>query len=307
MSALRCKLPVRPDPPDRDLDDCCRTDSLAHRPLRPETRLEMQMAKQNPIDVLSHNRAAWNKKVDEQNCWTVPVTREAVERARHGQFALLLTPTKPVPMGWFPPLKHARTLCLASGGGQQGPLLAAAGAVVTVFDNSPKQLAQDRLVAERDGLKIDTMEGDMADLSRFPDETFDLIVHPCSNCFVPDVRPVWRECCRVLRRGGVLLAGFNNPLRYLFDDELMENGSLEVRHAIPYSDFAAMGDAARRRLILDEMRPMEFSHTLNDQIGGQLEAGLLLSGFFEDGYGLAGQDPISRYVDSFIATRAIKP
>jgi len=31
--------------------------------------------------------------------------------------------------------------CLASGGGQQGPVLAAAGAHVTVFDNSPRQLA----------------------------------------------------------------------------------------------------------------------------------------------------------------------
>ena len=80
-------------------------------------------------------------------------------------------------------------LCLASGGGQQGPILAAAGANVTVFDNSPRQLAQDRLVADREGLAIETVLGDMADLSAFPDARFDLIVHPVSNVFVPDVRP----------------------------------------------------------------------------------------------------------------------
>src|SRR5205085_1973198 len=100
---------------------------------------------------------------------------------------------------WFPPVAGLEVLCLASGGGQQGPILAAAGARVTVFDNSPNQLAQDRLVADREGLALETVRGDMADLAAFPDARFDLIVHPCSNMFVPDVRPVWREAFRVLR------------------------------------------------------------------------------------------------------------
>ena len=258
------------------------------------------------MDILSHNRDSWNKRVDEKNRWTCSVTTEVVDIARRGIFELVLTPTKPVPVSWFPSLKGARTLCLASGGGQQGPLLAAAGALVTVFDNSPKQLAQDRYVAERDGLKIETLQGDMVDLSAFADESFDLIVHPVSNCFAPDVRPVWRECHRVLRHEGILLAGFANPLRYLFDDETMENGSLEVRHTIPYSDVTALTDAARRRLILEEMRPLEFGHTLADQIGGQLEAGLLLTGFYEDRVSEVERDPISRFIDTFIATRAVK-
>lgn len=128
------------------------------------------------MDVCNHNRAAWDRNVETQNPWTQPVGREIVERARQGQFELFLTPTKPVPLDWFPELSGTPTLCLASGGGQQGPLLAAAGALVTVFDNSPKQLGQDCLVAEREGLSIDTVEGDMADLSAFSDATFDLVV-----------------------------------------------------------------------------------------------------------------------------------
>jgi SAM-dependent methyltransferase len=259
------------------------------------------------MDILSHNRASWNRKVHERDRWTCTVTPEVIEQARRGKFELVLTPTKPVPMSWFPRLAGATTLCLASGGGQQGPLLAASGAVVTVFDNSPDQLRQDRVVAERDGLAIKTILGDMADLSIFADEVFDLIVHPVSNCFVPDVRPVWRECFRVLRHGGVLLAGFVNPLRYIFENELIDNGNLEVRHPIPYSDLDHLGDERRRHLIEDEMRPLEFGHTLADQIGGQLEAGLLLSSFFEDRIGDADNDPISRYIATFIATRAIKP
>ncbi len=233
-------------------------------------------------------------------------TAEVIERARRGQFELLLTPTKPVPLDWFPTLAGTPTLCLASGGGQQGPLLAAAGAVVTVYDNSPKQLAQDRLVAEREGLSLATIEGDMADLSVFSDGAFGLIVHPVSNFFVPDIRPVWRECFRVLRAGGVLLAGFANPVRYLFDDERMQNGSLEVRHAIPYSDITDLSDTDRQRLILEELQPLEFAHTLADQIGGQLDAGFVMNGFFEDGYPEPNNDPISRYMKTFIASRAVK-
>ena len=54
-------------------------------------------------------------------------------------------------------------LCLASAGGQQAPIFAAAGAMVTSFDNSPVQLAKDELVADRDGLDIHLVQGDMAD------------------------------------------------------------------------------------------------------------------------------------------------
>ena len=135
------------------------------------------------MDVLLHNRESWDKRVDEKDRWTQPVTREVIERARQGEFGLVLTPTKAVPRSWFPELRGIQVLCLASGGGQQGPLLAAAGAAVTVFDLSPRQLAQDRFVAEREQLVLETIEGDMADLSAFADGRFQLIVHPCSNCF----------------------------------------------------------------------------------------------------------------------------
>ena len=114
------------------------------------------------MDVQSHNRAAWNRNVDEGNRWTRRVSTETVNEARRGRFELLLTPTKPVPMEWFPELGGTPTLCLVSAGGQQAPVLAAAGANVTVFDNSPKQLEHDHLVAKRDGLQIKLFEGDMA-------------------------------------------------------------------------------------------------------------------------------------------------
>jgi 2-polyprenyl-3-methyl-5-hydroxy-6-metoxy-1,4-benzoquinol methylase len=94
-----------------------------------------------------------------------------------------LTPSKNVPKTWFSDIHGKRVLCLASAGGQQAPILAAAGAVVTSFDNSPVQLAKDQLVADRDGLTIELVQGDMANLSCFKDASFDLIFHPVSNFF----------------------------------------------------------------------------------------------------------------------------
>jgi len=157
------------------------------------------------MDIRAYNREAWNRQVEEGNEWTLPVSSEVIAAARKGQWQIVLTPIKPVPQAWFPKLAGLDTLCLASAGGQQAPVLAAAGGKVTVLDNSPRQLAQDRFVAERDGLSIITVEGDMRDLSMFSDQSFGLIFHPVSNLFVPDIRPVWRETFRVLRREGVLL------------------------------------------------------------------------------------------------------
>src|SRR4051794_28259187 len=117
------------------------------------------------MDIRELNKALWDKEVDKGSKWTQPVPPEVIARARKGEFSLLLTPSLPVPKAWFPPLPKTKVLCLASGGGQQGPVLAAAGAEVTVLDNSPRQLAQDRMVAERDELSLRTVEGDMRNLS----------------------------------------------------------------------------------------------------------------------------------------------
>src|ERR1043165_6836288 len=158
------------------------------------------------MDIRSYNREAWNREVEGgKNRWSQPVDSETIARAKQGDFSVLLTENIPVPHKWFPPLRGADVLCLASGGGQQGPIFAAAGARVTVFDNSPAQLQQDRLVAERESLPVRTVEGDAADLSMFSDESFGLIFNPVSTVFMPDVRLVWKESARVLRRDGLLM------------------------------------------------------------------------------------------------------
>jgi SAM-dependent methyltransferase len=259
------------------------------------------------VDIRKYNREAWDLEVEKGNRWTVPAGPETIAEARRGRWEIVLTPVKPVPRGWFPPLADTEVLCLASGGGQQGPILAAAGARVTVLDNSPKQLDADRMVAARESLPLRAVEGDMADLSMFAPASFGLVVHPISNCFAPRVRPVWREAFRVLRPGGVLVAGFVNPAVYLFDRELSESkGILQARHRLPYSDLESLTEEERGRSF-GKGEPLEFSHTLEDQLDGQLEAGFVITGFYEDSYPPEADDPLARLMPLFLATRAVKP
>ena len=256
------------------------------------------------MDVRAFNRHAWDKQVEQSNPYTKPASPEVIAAARQGQWQISLTDTKPVPQAWFPDLTGLDILGLAASGGQQGPILAVAGGQVTVFDNSPKQLAQDRAVADREGLDIRLVEGDMADLSIFADGSFDLIVHPISNVFVPDVGPVWAEAYRVLRPRGIMLAGFMNPVEFIFDFYRLDNdGVLEVKYPLPFAG-TSLSEAERER-DFGRDAPLEFSHTFDDLIGGQLAAGFMLTGFYED-YRQDGL-PISKYMPSFFATRAIKP
>ena len=260
------------------------------------------------MEIRAHNREAWDREVARGNRWTVPVSSEVIRAARAGRWDIVLTPTKPVPRTWFPdPLAGRDVLCLASGGGQQAPVLAAAGAHVTVLDNSPRQLEQDALVAARDGLTIRTLEGDMTAMPQLEDEAFDVVVHPVSNLFVPDVVPVWQEAFRVLRPGGRLLAGFVNPSVFLFDPEQAERtGVLQVRHAIPYADTDSLDEEALDRRIRDQ-RPLEHGHTLAAQIGGQLAAGFRLIGLYEDRVAPGPEDLLEHFMDTCIATCAVKP
>ena len=256
------------------------------------------------MDIHAYNKNAWNKEVEGgENRWTQPVSHEIIEKARQGEFGILLTENISVPHRWFSPLKGADVLCLASGGGQQGPVLAAVGANVTVFDNSPAQLKQDRLVAEREALTLRTVEGDAADLSMFADESFDLIFNPVSTVFMSDVRAVWKECARVLRHGGILMTGSMNPVHYIFDLFKTDEGVLEVAYSIPYSDMTSLSDEDREEYLKRGL-PLEFGHSLTDLLGGQCAAGLMITDLYED---VMLDSPLGKFHPNYIATRAIKP
>jgi SAM-dependent methyltransferase len=253
------------------------------------------------MDAVEHNRAAWDREVESGNEWTVPVSSEDTAKARAGEWSVVLIGYEPVPRDWFPAsMSGVDLLALASGGGQQGPILAAAGATVTVLDNSSRQLARDAEVAARDGLAVRTVLGDMRDLSEFDDASFDVVFNPVSNVFCPDLEPVWRESYRVLRPGGILMVGFLNPDIFIFDMSQVDAGHLVVKHRIPYSTLD-LSEQERQDAFGDG--PIEFTHTMTEQIGGQITAGFVLTHFVEAPH---HADATAQYMPGYFATRAVK-
>ncbi|WP_201743708.1 class I SAM-dependent methyltransferase [Roseiconus nitratireducens] len=254
------------------------------------------------MDSTDFNRTAWDNIAAQGRKWFTPASGAEIEAARSGEFSIRLTACKPIPAGWLGSVRGRRVLALAAGGGHQGPLLAAAGADVTVVDFSAGQLAIDRQLATEHSLPLETVLADMADLSSIPDASFDMVVNPCSVNFVADARPVWREAARVLRAGGVLLTGVMLPVNFLFDAVQRDRGKLKIRFSIPYSDLQLPPEERDRTL--GPQRPIDFGHSLSDLLGGQLDAGFQLTDLMEDRWG--GKDVLSERTATFLATRAVK-
>lgn len=228
--------------------------------------------------------------------WGVPIDHETYEKAKSGSWDVLLTPTKPVPHEWFGELKGKKVLGLASGGGQQMPIFTALGAECTVLDYSPAQLESERLVAQREGYAIEIVRADMTKPLPFADESFNLIFHPVSNCYVEEVEPIWRECWRVLKYGGVLLAGLDNGVNFYFDD-----AEEKIAFTMPFNP---VKNEEHRKFLADQDCGMQFSHSLTDQIGGQLRAGFRLADVYEDTNGAGNLH--EHNIPTFWATRAVK-
>ncbi|MEM7456233.1 MAG: class I SAM-dependent methyltransferase [Planctomycetota bacterium] len=267
------------------------------------TEQKPQSKNAGPADnATEFNRDAWEKIAEQGDRLFHVASSEQIEAARSGMLDIKLTPTKKVPSEWLSPINGLDVLCLAGGGGLQGPILAAAGANVTVTDISHSQLERDDEVARRENLVITTVAADMCTLEPFADESFDLIINPTAICYVPDPTPVWNSCHRVLRKEGTLISGNMNPVNFLFDIFQRDRGLLEVANRIPYCDLNLPEEQQERVLAAD--RPVEFSHTLTSLIGGQINAGFRITGFYEDRWG--GKDCVSDLIDVFFVTRSGK-
>ena len=165
-----------------------------------------------------------------------------------------------------------------------------------MLDYSPKQLESERMVAEREGYDIEIVRADMTKPLPFEDGSFDLIFHPVSNCYVREVLPIWRECFRVLSRGGVLLAGLDNGLVYAFNDE-----ETALVNTLPFDPLA---NEEQLRILEAGDDGIQFSHTIEEQIGGQLAAGLRLTDVYGDTNGTGNL--YEHNIPTYWATRAVK-
>ena len=249
------------------------------------------------MDYQSINAQAIDRWVETGWEWGIPITHQQYADALEGRWDLLLTPTKPVPHDWFGDLRGKKVLGLASGGGQQIPILTALGAECTVLDYSEKQLESERMVARREGYAVQIVRADMTKSLPFPDDSFDLIFHPVSNCYVEKVEPIFRECYRVLKPGGALLGGYDNGFGYTVDE-----AEERVVNSLPFNP---LKNPEQMRELQETDSGVKFSHTMEEQLGGQLAAGFCLTALYEDTNGAGRLHEMG--IPCFIAVRAVKP
>ena len=242
------------------------------------------------------NAQTIDRWVEEGWEWGRPISHEEYTAATKGIWDVKLTPVRTVPHEWFGDLKGKKILGLASGGGQQIPVFAALGAECTVLDYSERQLESERLVADREGYEVEIIRGDMTKPLPFDDESFDLIFHPVSNCYMKEVKPIWKECLRILKPGGILLSGVDHYINYIVDSE--------EEKIVNHLPFDPLTDEEQRKQLESEDAGMQFSHTLEEQINGQLEAGFTLTALYEDTNGEGRLHELN--IPTFLAMRSVK-
>lgn len=189
------------------------------------------------------------------------------------------------PDGWVGELEGRRVLCLAGGGGRESACFALLGAAVTVFDLSPEQLERDRAAAAHYGTRVETVRGDMRDLSALEGAGFDIVWHSYSINFVPDARAVFREVARVARPGGLYRLMCANPFALGATPRDWDGRGYALTQA--YVEGAAV-QAADEEWVYEsaprEQAPpgREYRHGLGTLLGGMAERGFRVLRATED-------------------------
>lgn len=214
-----------------------------------------------------HNRKAWDALVRAQDRFARP--------AEDDDFANpLATVDGP---GWLgKSIAGRRLLCLASGGGRQSALYAAAGALVTVVDISAEMLALDRQVAAERRLQIRAIEASMDDLGALQPASFDIVIQPVSTCYVPDVCAVYRQVARVLVAGGIYVSQHKQPSSLQAAVEPSPRGYELTEPYYRQGPLPAVVGSPHR-----EAGTLEFLHRWEELIGGMCRAGFVVEDLLE--------------------------
>lgn len=249
-----------------------------------------------PDEIREHNRAAWDR-----------MAREGHRFARPARQADLDSPLASVDgPGWLGgDITGQRVLCLAAGGGRQGPLYAAAGAIVTVVDISDEMLQLDREFAAQRGIDLRTVCASMDDLSPFPNQSFDIVIHPVSTCYVQDLGAVYREVARVLVPGGIYISQHKQPVSLQTDVANTGPGYL-IRHE--YYRGQPLPPIQRSNLVR-EPDTWEYVHSLESIIGTMCRAGFVIEDLSEPRHADPAAEPgsfghRSRFVPPYLRIKA---
>jgi SAM-dependent methyltransferase len=214
------------------------------------------------------------------------------------------------PYHWLNWSSIGSVLCLACGGGQQGPLFASLGIEVTSLDISKDQLEKDRVTAEVRGFHLECVLCDMLDLSTLSGKKFDLVYQAVSACYVPSVESLYEEIAKVVNLGGEYWVEHQNPLHHQLEGLGTWNGrGYEIRHPQITSakyEWVSSDDDAK-----SDATVWHFIHSMTNLIGSLCNAGFSIERFAErpsgDHRATPGtQEHLASYVPPFFAMLARK-
>ena len=257
------------------------------------------------MDYIKFNSRFWNEQSRKKGPWSRPVSKDLLEKAKSNPVKIPFFPEDLLPESYG----GLDVLGLTCAGGQQMPLIAARGGNVTSYDFSREQLKKDAETCAAAGLKIKTERGEMEDLSIFREGSFDFVLNGVSVCYTKNVRKVWKEVFRTLRRKGIFITAFVNPCYYSLDRSVYEEkAEMKMIHKLPWSGLDCLSDS-EREAVKEGEEGIEFSHSLSDLIGGQAEAGFKITALREWYWRDLGEEfdcPIDSIMPSFIFTKAVK-
>jgi ubiquinone/menaquinone biosynthesis C-methylase UbiE len=179
-------------------------------------------------------------------------------------------------------VRGKNVLCLAGGGGQQSAMFSLLGAEVTVSDLTPEQLEADQRAAEHYGYTVETIQGDMRDLSVLPAAHFDGVYQPISTLFIPDLRELYRGVARVIKVGGLYYSQYAVPLLYMAEMKPWDGEAYTLRITQPYVRGAILETEDGRTNFSEGTSFSEFHHLLSDIINGHIAEGFAIRGLWED-------------------------
>ena len=114
-------------------------------------------------------------------------------------------------------VKGKRVLELGCGGAQNSICFARQGAIAIGVDVSAEMLAFARRLADREDVRVELRQGDMADLAFVRADSVDLVFSANAFGFVEDLSRVFRQVHRVLRTGSPLVFSLPHPASHLID------------------------------------------------------------------------------------------
>jgi SAM-dependent methyltransferase len=211
------------------------------------------------------NRRAWDARVVNRQRFTKPAPDEDIH-----------DPAAKLDGSWLGDVRGKRLLCLASGGGRQSALYAAAGAIVTVVDISAEMLALDRAVATERGFDLRVIQASMDDLSALEPASFDIVVQPVSTCYLPDVTAVYRQVARVTTPGGLYISQHKQPASLQADVGSSPHGYELIE---PYYRTGPLPQVVGSRH--REEGTLEFLHRWEELIGGLCRSGFVVEDLSE--------------------------